>query len=536
MELRNYQKQIIKKVTDHLNYEQRCCVSLATGGGKTVIFSKIVESLKGRVLICVHREELVIQTSRTLELPHDLLIPKTKKLSEDITVAMVQTLHSRMKKNQVDISSYDYIIVDECHRGEFMKILDKFTGKVIGFTATPNYEKTRYFYKCLACGSEYDKSQDCCKKKPKKYREKVPLQRYYHHLIEGVGINELIEKEFLVPDENFILDVDTSILVWDEMRNDYTEESIGLVFGSDKAIKNTIEVYNAHARDKKTILFNPNTLVNKKLHKAMIEDGINAKMYDSNNSNENRHDLVKWFSDTPDAVLLNVQVFTTGFDCTDVEVVFLNKKTQSINLFLQMVGRGGRITDKIFKPSFRVIDLGGNVSEFGKWSSPRDWKPYFYAHEIKPCGSPQPAVVRDCDSCGAIVAANSIYCPECGEERKYKGGVVGLPKLNGKPIIPTPAKIIDYCEKNNLETLEARKIVYDYAARMFEDISFETYLKHKKSGNLFIKAKSKFTAYYFAIQRSKLTGNRVRTLDSFINEILKNIERRYITSGNLQMV
>jgi len=533
MELREYQKNIIEKVRTHLIGNQRCAVSLATGGGKTVIFSKIVESLDGRVLICVHREELVHQTSATLSLDHDLLIPKTKNLRKDITIAMVQTLHSRLKKGKVDIDSYDYIIIDECHRGEFMKILNDFKGKVIGFTATPNYEKTVYFYKCLSCGEVSDKSKDCCGSRNKKFREKVPLKRYYHHLIEGIGISELIDQGYLVPDENYELEVDTSYLEWNEFKQEYTEESISLVFGSKEAIQNTIDVYKRLAAGKKTILFNPNTLVNKRLYDAMIEQGINAKMYDSNNSDENRHDLVEWFSNTPDAVLLNVQVFTTGFDCTDVEVVFLNKKTKSINLFLQMVGRGGRITQKIFKPSFMVIDMGGNVADFGRWSMPRDWKPYFESYSIEMCGPPQPAKVRECESCGAIQALNSIYCNECGAEREYKGGVTGLPKLNGKPIIPEPKKIIEYCEKNNLDTLAARKIVYDYAGKMFEGVSLEAYQKHFSSGNLFTKARDYFLPYYFAIQRSKLEGNKVRTLESFINEILKNIDRRYNSSRHI---
>ena len=149
MELRQYQKDIINKVSEHLYDNERCCVSLATGGGKTVVFSSLVSRLFWRVLICVHREELVHQTSATLEREHDLLIPKTKSVSKDVCVAMVQTLSNRIKKGEIDVNSYDFLIIDECHRGEFMKILNTFKGKVVGFTATPNYEKNRTFFKCL---------------------------------------------------------------------------------------------------------------------------------------------------------------------------------------------------------------------------------------------------------------------------------------------------------------------------------------------------------------------------------------------------
>ena len=528
MELRKYQKDIINKVSEHLYDNERCCVSLATGGGKTVVFSSLVSRLFGRVLICVHREELVHQTSATLEREHDLLIPKTKSVSKDVCVAMVQTLSNRIKKGEIDVNSYDFLIIDECHRGEFMKILNTFKGKVVGFTATPNYEKNRTFFKCLVCGSENDVIGKCCKRNLKKYKENVPLSKYYHTLIEGIDINELISKGFLVPDDNFILKNDTSQLVYNPAIGDYTEESISLVFGSDEAIQNTIKTYKELCYGKKTILFNANTLVNKRLYEAMSNEGLNVKMYDSKNSNENRTDLVDWFKNTPDAILLNVQVFTTGFDCTDVEVVFLNKKTKSINLYLQMIGRGGRITDKIFKPSFMVIDMGNNNEDFGKWSDKRDWEEYFYKYEQKAVGTANPANIRTCHSCESIVASNSLICEVCGEERQYnKGGVLGLPTRDGKPIIPNPKSIIEYCEKNQLETLEARKIVYNYVSQMFNKVPIEIFVKHKHNGTLRKKTESFITPYYFAIQRSNLKGNKVSKLSHFTNETIKAIERNY---------
>lgn len=530
MVLRDYQKEVVNKVLTHLEENKRCCVSLATGGGKTVIFSELVTLLEGRTLVCVHREELVHQTSNTLTKEHDILIPKVKHISKDVCVAMVQTLHNRVKKGLIDVNSFNNVIIDEAHRGEFMKILDLFNGRVIGFTATPNYEKIEYFYKCLKCGFVKDTSGQCCNKKLKKYKENIPLAHYYKTLIEGVGIDELIEKKYLVQDENFILEVDTTQLVYDHRTNEYTSESIGLVFGSREAIDNTVKVYQELALNKKTIIFNPNTLVNKKLYHAMLSLGLPVKMYDSNNQAENRKELIQWFKTTPNAILLNVQVFTTGFDCTDVEVIFLNKKTKSINLFLQMVGRGGRITDKIFKPSFRVIDMGNNNEDFGKWSDRRNWQGYFYDKEIKAVGVSQPAAVRTCHNCESIISANSLTCEVCGVERVYNSGVIGLPQRDGKPIIPSPKTIIEYCERVDVDCLQARKIVYNYVAQMFDNTPYKIFREAKASGELFAKTKKFTIPYYFAIQKSSLEGNRARTINSFTNETIKQIERRYTTS------
>jgi superfamily II DNA or RNA helicase len=529
MILRDYQTEIVSKVLNHLDTNERCCVSLATGGGKTVIFSELTNRIEGRILICVHREELVYQTSDTLTKEHDLLLPQVKKVSKDVVVAMVQTLNNRIKKGEIDINSFDTMIIDEAHRGEFMKILNQFNGKVIGFTATPNYEKNSYFYQCLKCGDVYDVHTECCKKKAQKMKERIPMSRYYHTLIDGIEIGELIDKGFLVKEEEFLLDVDTSRLIYDEFRGEYTEESISLVFGSPEAIKNSCDVYENIALGKKTIIFNPNTLVNRKLYEEFASRNYNVKMYDSKNSEENRHDLIEWFKTTPDAILLNVQVFTTGFDCSDVDVIFLNKKTTSLNLFQQMVGRGGRIS--LGKFSFKLIDMGNNVRDHGSWSSKRDWSDLFYKSDINIVGTPKPAAIRSCHKCEAVCAANSLICESCGEERKYtKGGVTGLPMLNGKPVIPSPEKIIEHCQRNNLKLLDARKMVYTQVGKMFESISEESFIKNRDSGKLETKARIFLYPYYFAIQRSDLEGNKSSTFELFINKTIKEIERRYFTS------
>lgn len=531
--LRDYQSKIIYDVINHLQHHERCCVSLATGGGKTFVFSELVNRLHGKILICVHRSELVEQTSKTLSKEHDILVSGSELPKKDIVIAMVETLNNRIKKNQIDVNDYDYIIVDECHIGNFMKVLDLYKNKVIGFTATPNYEKKRYFYVCEKCGQVEEKSGKHCGKKMQKYKENIPLAEYYDYLIQGVQIDELIEKGYLVKDDPYILEIDTKQLIFDPVTNDYTEQSISLVYGSEKAIQNTIDNYYLYCKGLKTIIFNPNTLVNRLLFEAMIQKGINCKMYDSKNQNETRTELVEWFKNTPDAVLLNVQVFTTGFDVTDVEAIFLNKKTKSLNLFTQMVGRGGRITDKIFKPKFKVIDLGNNFEDFGNWSDKRNWKKLFYNKERKAVGTGQPTEPKECPECGYLNASNYLICRNCGAEKKYNGGISGIAKKNGKPVIPSPEKIIEYCETNELNVLQARKIVYKYVAEMFVDVKESTFVRTLESGELFARTKSFIKPYYFAIQKSNLEGNRNRTLETFINKTIKEIGRRYTTSENV---
>lgn len=521
--LYDYQEHIIAELNEV--YRHRTCVSLSTGGGKTILFAEIINTTNKRVLVLVHRDELIDQTIEHLKRDYDLITPKSEYTGKDVVIAMVQTLKNRL--NKIDINSFDILIIDECHRGEFLSLLDIFKGQIIGFTATPNYEKTEYFYKCKRCGTEYLKAERCCKVQLDKYKRTVPLSRYYHHLIEGAGISDLIERGYLIPDEHHVYQTDETIEVYDHKTGELTEESANAIYGSPDGLKTSVNVFNRLCRGKKTIIFNPNTLVNRMLYESMIADGINCKMYDSKNSEENRKEIVNWFENTPDAVLLNVHVFTTGFNCTDVECIFLNKKTRSINLYIQMVGRGGRRTDKIFKPKFTVVDIGNNLELFGKWSDERDWNEYFYKETVSPVGSPKPMQTRECHNCEAILAVNSLTCTYCGVERVYSGRTQGRLTLTGKKVMPQPEAIIKYCESTGLDCNYARKLTVKYVVELFENTSLETFHKNLHSGRLFQATKKHLQPYYFAISKSKLEGNRNRKLDTFAEQTIKELKQYY---------
>ena len=81
--------------------------------------------------------------------------------------------------------------------------------------------------------------------------------------------------------------------------------------------------------------------------------------------------------------------------------------------------------------------------------------------------------------------------------------------------------------------LTARKIVYNYIAEMFYNTPLEVFVSSKATGELFEKTKKFILPYYFAIQGSNLEGNKARTINSFTNETIKQIERRYSTSKDL---
>lgn len=137
--LRDYQKNFIKDIHSQFcaGYKAVCGQS-PTGSGKTVIFSYIANgaiSQGSKVVILVHRQELILQTSLALakfQIPNAIIAPASVikssaqiqyrelgrnyiDLNSPCVVASVQTLGRRLDEFT---NYFDFIITDECFVGD----------------------------------------------------------------------------------------------------------------------------------------------------------------------------------------------------------------------------------------------------------------------------------------------------------------------------------------------------------------------------------------------------------------------------------
>ena len=107
---------------------------------------------------------------------------------------------------------------------------------------------------------------------------------------------------------------------------------------------------------------------------------------DNTATKKQRKQILKWFKETPDAILTSVSILTTGFDEPTIDTIILNRATKSLTLYYQMIGRGSRILNN--KSTFQVIDLGNNNYRFGPWGADLDWQmifksPNFYMDRLQ---------------------------------------------------------------------------------------------------------------------------------------------------------
>lgn len=522
--LRPYQQDIIDQI--NASDKMRICVQAATGAGKTICFTTLANDFKGRVLILVDSRELVGQTAKHFENgatfeAKDKVFPKNR-----IVVSMVQTLKSRLKKQPDLISDFDLIIIDECHVIIYEKILEIVNCKVIGFTATPvSGRKDSYFF----CHEHktMEKNPTCCNSEKIEFIKDFALSDLFEDIIIGIPISELIEQGYLVIDENYIIPLEDSDFKFDQ----FGEVSNASEVFNVKYQMDVLANYKEYCEGKKTMIFTQNTTLNLHLYNQFIEAGIpNCFMYDSvNDTDYSRSEVVSKFRDTQGAILFNVGVFTKGFDVTDVEAIIVSRRISSLSLWIQIVGRGSRTTDKIFKDRFIVIDGGTNIQRLGRWSDNFDWNKLFWGKDdYKAKKEASEEEVTDCDNCGELMKERTCVCPYCEHNNcKVKEIVIdeGI-AIAFNVVKPKADKIIKYANENNKDKIFALKVLTEQIYKMFKNVSKEQFEKNL-SGGVERVIFENLKPNYVKIIQSNLPSKSNRTYKRQRDILLTKLKKHY---------
>lgn len=370
--LYSYQLGDIDLIFDKINtasHNYHLLYQLPTGGGKTVIFSEItrryLEKFDKKVVVLTHRIELCKQTSKMLkgfDVKNKIINSVVKELPDQeeysCFVAMVETLKNRLNDEKLHIDNVGLLIIDEAHFNSFRKLFHAFKNTFfLGVTATPLSSNI-----------------------------KLPMNENYHELIVGNSIGSLIDKGYLAKATTYSYDVGlTSLKIG--INGDYTVKSSDELYTNMAMQEKLIHAYTAHSLGKKTLIFNNGIITSLGVLSIFKEAGFNnIKHLDNTNSNEERKEIIRWFKETPNAILTSVGILTTGFDEPTVESIILNRATKSLTLYFQMIGRGSRKLPN--KDEFTIIDLGNNAARFGLWTDRLDWQHIFkypeqYIHNLK---------------------------------------------------------------------------------------------------------------------------------------------------------
>lgn len=535
------QQKSIDEIFEEFHNKDRLLFQLPTGGGKTAVFSfiakRFIKEYKQKILVLAHREELINQTLETLRnigvsCESVIASKKTLKHNANAYVGMIQTLKNRLKNNPLFVKEIGLIIIDEAHLDLHKEVFEYFpNAKILAVTATPSSLKKISFTRCHRCKKEYDTIVQCCNYETYEYTRKFSYSEIYEHIILGQSISELILSDRLVRDLNYqIGGCNRSDFSIDSKTGDYDTKSTDAFFKQPNVVKN----YEQICKGEKTIVFNSSTTTNLATFESFIDAGYqNVRMLDSVNTKQSeRKPILKWFKETPDAILLNCGVLTAGFDEPTIQAVIINRATLSLSLWLQMVGRGGRKCDTIYKPHFKVVDLGGNIETHGKWSDEVDWEGIFYSSQEKP--KPKREALdqtKQCSNCGMIYVRNEIVCPNCEfeEPKREKSITDEVAVLVDEIPLPNGKKIVDYCTRIGKDKSFAWLILQNQILDLFIkfSVTLGTYKNTQNNGKFDESIRRIIKEPYNTIQNSDLDGGVLRTKYWLINKVKNKLNKYY---------
>ncbi len=459
IQLRPYQNTAIAALRFGIKSGQtRQILCAPTGAGKTVIFSYMISRAvdRGRrCLILTHRSELLTQAGGSLrnfdmiplELKPGKKIPNlTDRL---LIVGMAQTIKRRLSDPEYQnwLGNLDLVIIDEAHTQDAELILPYFGSQttVIGATATPHRE-----------GNQQE------------------LANFYQNIVEVTTIPELVSAGYLSKPNTFGVSVDLSSIR--TKSGDFDAEQMGRQFTETKLYRGVYENYQKITPGKKAIIFASNVESSKTLVEDFQSRGLPIEHIDGTTPTGERKRILRWFRDTPGALISNVGILNAGFDSPETEVVILYRATKSLPLFLQMCGRGSRTTET--KSSFTILDFGNNIQRHGFWEENREW-----SLKKKPKTKEGVAPVKSCPGCTAMLPVSVRECEYCGhifeptEEEKESAAIVELQQMSYQQI-QDEIKTADFKRLEQIAAAKGYKATWVYyQLRTREDI--ERYQKWK---------------------------------------------------------
>ena len=382
MLLRNYQSTSITRLREAFKINKRVLFVLATGGGKTAIFSAIAQASPKHILIVAHRKELIDQINERLG-DYD---------RNRITVMTVQTAVKRTAQIKAE-----FIIIDEAHHtaaGSWQKILEAYPDAyVLGVTATP----------CRLDGHGLSPS--------------------FQTMIEGPSIRELISMGYLCNAVTYGSERDYSMIK--TSGSDYSISSMQEHLMKSKITGEAVNEWRKYANEKQTIVFCV-SIKHAEFTAAMFSIvGHKAEVLTSRNTKEEREAIIMRFKNKETRLLVSVDIISEGFDVPSCEAVILMRPTKSLSLYLQQVGRALRTHEG--KDKAIILDHAGNCFRHGLATQHRAWE----LTSDKVSAASVKWEMRQCKRCYAVFSSTSDNCPECGtkpdpkpKEMKMVAGVL----------------------------------------------------------------------------------------------------------------
>ena len=357
IKLFDYQEDMKERIEKALRLHRSVMAQMPTGTGKTYLLTAVIDSFVSnnpmeKVWIVAHRRELVSQIDETVRKFHSYSASNTSSLLSSVKAMSIQWLSKHYDEIEEEPGM---IVIDEAHHAlanTYKEMWERFPkAKFLGLTATP----------CRLNGKGFTDLFDV--------------------LVQSWGIPEFISKGRLATYDFVSIKSDgvTQRLI-DSLQKrgadgDYQNKEMDMLLNKKPSIERLYRSLEEFGKDRKGIVYAINISHAQKITKLYQEHGVKAIAIDSKTPATERQQDIESFKKGDIQVLVNVDIFSEGFDCPDVEFVQLARPTLSLAKYLQMVGRGLRVAKG--KKNCVIIDNVGLYRVFGLPSQVWNWNAMF---------------------------------------------------------------------------------------------------------------------------------------------------------------
>lgn len=368
---------------------------LATGGGKTTVFSHVgacMVARRRRVGVLVHRRELLDQARARLAVEGIEAAAIAPRQEIDLAglahVASVQTLVKRL--DQLPTDWFDLLVVDECHHtpaGTWSRVLDHFSAaRILGVSATP----------CRQDGTG--------------------LGQWYQQLICGPSPQWLTDHNYLAPAEMFSPPgIDRGKIR--QRMGEFVAGEASAMMRDGSIIGDSLALYRQHLDGKTAVAFCCDVAHAEAVADMFRRSNVPAAAIDGTMRRDPRT-IPRILADLADGtlkVVTSCDLIGEGTDIPSVGGALLLRPTQSVALHLQQIGRPLR-----HQPGKVAVicDQVGNIRTHGchLWDQYGQERVWSLEGSKRGRSKPPAPSVRVCPQCYSCLRSGTPRCYGCGYE------------------------------------------------------------------------------------------------------------------------
>lgn len=400
MSLRPYQQDASDAAVEWMRRSvEPACIEAVTAAGKSHVIADMalrIHDMTGKRVLCLAPSAELVQQNREKLIatgtPASMFSASAgvKELRHPIVFGSPLTVKNRISRFQ---DGYAMVVLDECHgitptvRGivEEMRVGNE-NLRVIGLTATPYRLGDGYIFRQWPNGKVNDDDR--------------ALAPYFTKCVYRITGPDLIGQGFLtrpVIGETGAEHYDTAVLTPNRLGKFDAAAVDRAYHGHGRKTSAIVADVVARSRDRMGVMLFAATVRHAEEVMASLPPEMSA-MITGDTPKAERASIIARFKTRRIKYLVNVSVLTTGFDAPHVDVIAILRKTESVGLLQQIIGRGLRLHDD--KRDCLVLDYTDNLDTHCPDGD-------LFAPEIK------------AGKVGGDNDGMKCLCPECGYENRF---------------------------------------------------------------------------------------------------------------------